>query len=475
VTPQLDQTKPRGRLRDRILKASAWTLSSYCFELSVRLFSNLVLARLLFPEAFGEIAAAMALIVGLALISDFGVEVIIVQSPYGDQADFLRSAWVFQFLRGLAVWIGLIVCCFLIEIPAIRRLIPTESVFASRTLPVITAVLGSMIVLSGAESTCIAMNARLLNYRPIIIINLISKLLSLPITLVWAWIAPSVWPLVGGALAGSIFRLMLSHMMVPGPRMSLTWDRDHFRAIVRFGRWIMVSSFASFIGQQSDVILLGLLVPGSVLGLYAIAKLIAATGEGLFERLSSSLALPIFGEVFRKDPGNLRDRYYRFRLPIELASGLISGGLFAAGNFVISFLYDTRYEQAGIMLQILALGLLSLPLSIIGNAFLATGDTHISAVSSILKAIALIGSMLIGFFSFGVLGAIGGVALHRVISSAAIALVAHRRDWIWVWYELRILPAFIVGLIIGKGFVLVAAELGIQNIHQFLHFSSSHH
>ena len=59
------------------------------------------MTRLLFPEAYGLVAAASAPIVGLTLISDFGIHALIVQSPRGDQDDFLRSAWVFQFWRGI--------------------------------------------------------------------------------------------------------------------------------------------------------------------------------------------------------------------------------------------------------------------------------------------------------------------------------------------------------------------------------------
>jgi O-antigen/teichoic acid export membrane protein len=473
-TSQLNQhNASTTRLRDRALAVGAWTVCSYAGNIFVRIFSNLILTRLLFPEAFGSIAAAMALIYGLALVSDFGVHSIIVQSPRGEQPDFLHSAWVFQLLRAIIVWVVLATICAFIYMPAIHNLVPVASVFADRKLPLVTAIMGLALVLGGAESTCISLNARRLNYKPIVWLDLISKLLSLPIMVIWAWIAPSVWALVGGILASNVFRLALSHVMVPGPQMRFDWQRDHFGEIVRFGRWIAASSFASFISQQSDVILLGFLTPSATLGLYSIAKLLVGTGEGLLEQLNSALALPIFGEVIRKDPSMLRSRYYRFRVPIDLAAGLLSGGLFAAGAFIVNFLYDTRYSQAGPMLEILALGTASLPLSIIASAFIATGDTYISAIASILKAVSLIASIAIGFSLFGLSGAIGGIAVHRLIPSMVVVLLAHRREWIGIWHELRIIPAFFLGVLIGNGFVLSAAALNIRSIHQIVHLSSS--
>jgi O-antigen/teichoic acid export membrane protein len=286
---------------------------------------------------------------------------------------------------------------------------------------------------------------------------------------IWAWIAPSVWALVGGGLAASLFALVLSHAVVPGPRMGLNWEKDHLQEIVRFGRWIAVSSFGTFISQQSDVILLGILMPSSFLGLYSIAKLLVSIGEGLLEQLNGSLALPILGEVIRKDPNNVRDRYYRYRLPIEISAGLLSGGLFATGIFVVNFLYDTRYAQAGFMLQILALGTVIYPILIIRDAFIATGNTHISAALSVLQATSLIVCVLIGFFAFGALGAIGGVALHRIIPSLVTVFLARQRNWIWISRELRIIPAFVIGILVGKGIVLIAHTFGLVNVHQFFH------
>jgi O-antigen/teichoic acid export membrane protein len=424
---------------------------------------------LLFPEAFASIAAATALISGLVLISDFAVRSVVIQSSRSEQIRFLHSAWVFQLSHGGSVWIVLIALCALVHHSELRNLLPAASVFANPKLPLIASVLGFSVVLSGAESMSLPLNVRHLNYRPVVILNLAGKLTSVSFMLLWAWIASSVWAIVAGNLAGGLIRLILSHVWVPGPRMRLSWESDDLREIGRFGRWMIVSSFASFIGQQCDVIMLGILMPASALGLYSIAKLLASTGEGLLSQLSGALALPVFGEVLRKNPGNLRYQYYRFRLPLETAAGLLSGGLFAAGDFIVRFFYDGRYADAGLMLQILALGTLFYPFLMIETAFTASGQTHVSALSSVLKAASLIVFISTGFLRFGMLGAIAGTAMHRIIPSLVLVLLAHRRGWISFWRELRIIPAFTAGFMMGKGFLLILAKLGIQSLHQIIH------
>jgi O-antigen/teichoic acid export membrane protein len=469
VNAQLSEaSQPKTRLRGRVLRAAAWTLGAHGFEVAIRLVSNLILTRLLFPEAFGVVAAATALMVGLILVSDFGVRAVIVQSPRGDSEDFLRSAWVFQLSRGTLLWVILSILCGIVSIPTVHNLIPVDSVYANRSFPLITAVLGFGLVLSEAESTAISLNVRRLNFGPIALIDLACRIVPLPIIVVWAYVAPSVWALVAGIMAGQITRLILSHAVVPGPRMAFKWDKEHFQEIVKFGKWITVSSSGTFVAQQSDIIIFGFLLPGPIFGVYVIAKTLVDVGEGLLGRLNGALALPILSEVAREDRRDIRDRYYRFRLPIDLSAAVFSGALFVTGDLVVHVLYDTRYSQAGPMVQILAIGLAIYPVQLIRTAFSATGENHIFASLSLLQAASLILCMVVGFVAFGAQGAIGGIAVHRLAPSAVMLVLAHRRNWIDPWRELRVIPAFILGVVVGKAILMIVTAVGIADIRQRL-------
>ena len=131
--------------------------------------------------------------------------------------------------------------------------------------------------------------------------------------------------------------------------------------------------------------------------------------------------------MIRKDPRNVRNRYYRFRLPIDLASALLSGVLVTTGSFLVGLLYDVRYSEAGPMLQILAIGMAMYPLQIIRNAFAATGDSRTVAFGTVVQALSLIVCMMIGYVTFGTIGSIAGVAIHRLFPSAVIMFLAHER------------------------------------------------
>ena len=278
-----------GRLRNRVLRAGSWTLVGYGADLLCKLLSTLILTRLLFPAAFGAVSAATALIVGLTLISDFGVAQVIIQSPRGDQVGFLRSAWVFLVWRSILLWIILVAVCALLGLSSVRNLLPADSVYANRSFALVTASLGFNLILGSAQSTSQFLSMRHLNYRPVIIMQA-SRIVTLPLMIVWAWISPTVWALVAGSLAAGVLSLVLSHTVIPGPSMRLKWQKDHLKEILRTGRWFTISSTGTFLSQQSEVILLGLLVPSSILGVYSVAKLLVGIGEGLLDRLTNSMS-----------------------------------------------------------------------------------------------------------------------------------------------------------------------------------------
>jgi O-antigen/teichoic acid export membrane protein len=235
--------------------------------------------------------------------------------------------------------------------------------------------------------------------------------------------------------------------------MRWEWQSRHVKEIVHFGKWINLSSFATFVGSQSDVLIMGLLLTTPMLGIYYIAKTISDAIESLLERLNSTMTLPVFGEIIRTNPENLKDRYYRFRLPIELVAAGAAGFLFAAGELIINSLYDQRYSEAGLMLKILSFGLLIYPFQLIRSAFTAVGRANVVAWLSVLQAASLIVCLSLGYYFYGALGAIAGVAASRIFPSLAMLALAYQANWISIWKELRWIPTYAIGFMFGEAAV----------------------
>ena len=103
---ELNGTAPAGRsLFARALRGSAFTAGSYVLTQVMRLGSNLILTRILAPDAFGVMALVSVVLVGMVMFSDVGVSASIAQNKRGDDPDFLNTAFTIHAFRGTMLWL----------------------------------------------------------------------------------------------------------------------------------------------------------------------------------------------------------------------------------------------------------------------------------------------------------------------------------------------------------------------------------
>ena len=86
-----------------VARGTAWVLFGFGLSQVGRLVGNILLAALLFQEAFALMAIVGAIIQGLVMFSDIGLGPNIVQNKRGDDRDFLDTAWTLQVLRGIVL------------------------------------------------------------------------------------------------------------------------------------------------------------------------------------------------------------------------------------------------------------------------------------------------------------------------------------------------------------------------------------
>ena len=85
--------------RARSMRSAAFLVIGFGGQNVVRLGGNLILTRLLFPEAFGLMALVQIFLMGLQMFSDVGIQTSIVRDPRGEERAFRDAAWTLQDYR----------------------------------------------------------------------------------------------------------------------------------------------------------------------------------------------------------------------------------------------------------------------------------------------------------------------------------------------------------------------------------------
>lgn len=447
----------RLSLTRRVLNAGIWSLAAYGCNQILRFGSNLVMTRLLVPQMFGVMAIATTVMIGLSMFSDLGLKPSVIQSRRGSDPVFLNTAWTTQILRGFLLWLFALTVSLLIYLANRIDLIPKGTVYADPSLPFVIAFVSIIAVTAGFELTKLLEASRNLSLGRIAQIDLASQIAGLLCMIGWASIDRSIWALVAGVICSMTARMILSHAWLPGTSNHWEWDKSAFREIFHFGKWIFVSSILGFLVNSGDRLLLGGLVNSNILGIYSIAYLICNSFEQLPTKIMADVSLPALSEVARDRLIDLKSSYYRFHVVIGSFAYICSGVLMTSGVSLVHLLYDPRYEQAGWMLEVLAVNLLTVPFRLATQSFVALGVPHLLSAVISIRLVALFVATPIGFYSFGIRGALWGIVLSHFAYLPAIILYNVRHRIFDMRTELYLLPLVAGGMVVGR---LVAAMIG---------------
>jgi O-antigen/teichoic acid export membrane protein len=451
MTPQAAPTPAVsvGTFRQRVLQAGRWSLTGFVISQGIRFATNLMMTRLLAPEMFGVMSVAQMIMVGMALFSDLGLKANVIQSQRGRDGVFLNTVWVTQIAVGCLIALCAVAVGGALFLAQGVDLFPSGSAYTSPELPYVVAVLGLGMVISSLESTAVPEATRGLAVGRVVRVQLLAQLASVLAMLTLATVSRSVWVLVIGGFVGSITGTVLSHKMLPGNRNRFEFDPIAFREIVRFGKWIFLSSAAGFLGLAADKILLAAFVSASTLGVYAIAGLLVFAAEQVLNKLVAEVAFPALSEVARERRRDLKRTVYRFYVPLATLSYAAVAMLVVAGDAIVDLLYDTRYRDAGWMLQILAGILLAVPIRIHAQCFLALGYSRWHSHFAIMRLVTVLIALPVAFYLFGLIGAVFGAVLSHVCVIPMVFYYAARCQVFDIRKELLPVVGFIPGAALG--------------------------
>jgi len=396
-----------GSLEKRAVRGSILEMGFYGASQVLRLGSNLLLTRLLFPEAFGLMTSLAVFNTGLIMLSDVGIEQSVIQSEKGEEKDFLNTAWTLQVIRG---W-GLYAVALLLTYPMaileqqdeLLWLIPVGS------LSVPLAALGST-----AEFTL----RRRVEPGRILMLDFAAQVVGVGTMVVWAWLSPSIWALVAGNIVREAFRSAGTHLMLPVDyKNRFRMHKPSRDAIAKFGRWILGSSAVFYLAGFADRLVLLPYIGAERLGIYSIAALLSEAAFTVIGKVIHGVVFPVFSRVGEAGRDQLRIFYYRARLRLDALAMTAVGLLATLGPFFVHLLWDDRYADAGWMLQILALKAGTRTVFVPADyCLMSIGLVRFGFFNNLARAIWIFAGIPIGYAVAGEVGVFWAVALSDLPS-----------------------------------------------------------
>lgn len=375
--PGRPDAAPGGSLRQRAKRGAIILVASQMVGQVMRLGGNLVLTRLLVPEAFGLMTIVNIFLSGIQMFSDVGIKPSIVQNKMGNDRRFLDTAWTIQVIRGFGIFI---VACLLAypvaylfyDLPILAWMLPVAALTA---------------VIFGFESTKVHTASRNLQLGREMSLQLGAQAAGIGLMALIAYLYfyepgrestgddySGAWALVIGMVLMALIRSGLSHVVFPGKCNRFAWDRECLGELISFGKWIFLGTVVMFLANNMDRLLLSKFITPEMLGVYQIAFMLTNMPTILIRRFGNKVVFPAVSRRADMDRAKLNQKLQENQKRLALVMAVPVIVLVCAGDWIVQLGWDDRYLSAGWMTSVLGFGLwVAMLRATVGPALLAIG------------------------------------------------------------------------------------------------------
>ena len=328
-------------LKGRSVRGGAHTVAATGARHVLDLASVVFLARLLTPEDFGLIAMVTAVVGFLATFKDAGLSAATVQR------EDLREEQV-----SLLFWLNVAVSfALMLVIAAVSPLVAWF--YGDERLLWITLALGSGFLFGGLEAQHAALLQRQMRFGTLAGARLVSQAVGVVAAIAAAFAGWGYWALVVRALvtpAVSLVAVWWAMPWRPGlPRLSVG-----ARGLVRFGGYLSGFRAVNYVGRNIDNLLIGRMVGGPALGLYAKAYSLLMLPLNLMNTPISRVAVPALSRL-QHDPVRMVSYYTKaLTLVVTFSMPVVAWLASVADSFVLTVLGD-QWREAIDLFRILVI------------------------------------------------------------------------------------------------------------------------
>jgi O-antigen/teichoic acid export membrane protein len=363
----------------------SWELGGQIGMQIWRFVGNMILTRLVVPEAFGVLGLAQVIIMGLTLFSDIGLRSSVIHHPRSREPEFLDTVWTISFIRGWILWF---VSCLLAW--------PFAHFYNMPEMLWVVPVIGFACVIRGMASTSVLTARRDLKNYWSVWVDSGSRILGTTATVLLAFWIPSAMALALGWIMTAFAFTGLSYAARGIRWHRFCWEPAALTSLVSFGRWVMATGCVAILQERGDRLALGKALTATELGNYVIGSNLAAIPMTLISTLQDGIVQPLYARLRHEPPDKLRSKMRRLRLVIMAGIMPPLVLLVVISKPLVLLLYSPAYEMAGYFCQLACLAVLYRLSTEVGSILLAVGDAASHFRLTLARAASVVAGMCIG-------------------------------------------------------------------------------
>ena len=426
---------------ERVKKATTWSMITEICSKIITPIVNMVLARLLVPEAFGVVATINMVISFAEIFTDAGFQKFLIQREFESEDDLNRSTDV-------AFWTNLGLSCFICVVIFFAR----HSLATMLKRPELAnsiSIASILIIVAAFSSIQMARYKRNFDFKTLFVVRLGVILIPVVVTIPLAIVLKNYWALLIGTFASQLFNAIVL-------TVKSKWKPKFFYSVkllkkmFGFSAWTILESISIWLTLNVGIFIVGNNLNDYYLGLYTTS---ITTVNSIVGIITSSISPVLFSALSRHQNDDLeyRKTYYSFQRMSAVFIVPLSVGIFLYSDLVTLILLGNQWAQAAGAIGIAGLfrSVTFLFSNFSSEVYRSKGEPRISLIMQIVYLVFIIPVLWIssqyGFKPLYISNALAG--LEMVLCS--VIIMRYRYKFRFLDSVKEIYPMFIASLIMG--------------------------
>ncbi|KWW14054.1 polysaccharide biosynthesis protein [Peribacillus simplex] len=369
-------------INNKILNAAKWSSITEIAAKLVMPLTNMVLARLIAPEAFGVVATVTMITSFADMFTDAGFQKYLVQREFKGEREkhrYANVAFLTNFVLSILIW-GIII----IFSEHIAVLVGNPG------LGIVIAVACVQLPITAFSSIQMALYRRDFDFKTLFLVRMISLFIPVFVTIPLAFLGVSYWSLIIGTIFMQISNAVI---LTIKSKWKPKWffDVRILKNMLSFSIWSMIEAFSIWLTTWVDAFIIASLLSEYFLGIYKTSTTMV---NALMALVTASTVPVLFSALSRLQ--NDSEEFNRVFLKIQRVVSIIvfplGIGVYLYSDLATQILLGNQWNEASDVIGIWALT--SSLMIVFGNfcseVYRAKGRPKLSFLAQVLHLVVLI-------------------------------------------------------------------------------------
>ena len=374
-------------LKKKITNATKWSTISQIAARLIAPITNMVLARIISPEAFGVVATVTMIMSFTDMFTDAGFQKYLVQHEFRDEDEKFKNANVaFWTNFGISMFLWFTIIVFREQIAIL---------VGNPGLGNVIAVACVQLLLTSFSSIQMALFRREFDFRTLFVVRIVAVCIPFVVTIPLAFLGFSYWALIIGNIVTQLSNAIILTVK-SNWRPSLYYKIEILKEMLSFSIWSLIESISIWFTTWVDVFIIGSVLDQYYLGIYKTSTTMVNALMGL---ITASIVPVLFSALSR-----LQNNDEKFNIMYLTTQRLVSiivfplgVGVYLYSDLATKIMLGSKWSDASGVIGIWALT--SAIMIVFGHfcseVYRAKGKPKLSFLAQILHLIVLIPACIV--------------------------------------------------------------------------------